>query len=344
MCVHPERPIIDDRPRHPRFRGIDVRTHSSCAWTARPPPAWITVIGAASGQGNGTVTIIFAANRTGQPRTGLVTIGNASGSATFPFAQAGAALGSLTGTVMNTLNNQPVADTSVRIDGGGSDVRTDSSGRYFTSLPAGELRRRNREEWLVPFSCPPSHDYCRADNHLRPRRDAGSGLLLNHVESEPGVRESQRSRLRRRRPILLEFDGQDPRGLHSMRDNPDGSREHVAGALLQPDGTLDSAATQTRTGAEFAEQFGVNPIPGCGESIPPPAGDSFHTRAAAPIDYVISGVDAIWPALFVHVAAAGAESLRLHRHADKCPQRTRRGDVRATRARRTRRSNTIRRR
>jgi hypothetical protein len=57
-----------------------------------------------------------------------------------------------------------------------------------------------------------------------------------------------------------------------------------------PDGTLDSAATQTRTGAEFAEQFGAN-LPACGEVSRLRQVTLSHARGGA-IDYVISGVDA----------------------------------------------------
>jgi hypothetical protein len=46
----------------------------TCAWTATANDAWLTISGAASGTGNGTVAFTAAAN-TGPDRTGTLTIG-----------------------------------------------------------------------------------------------------------------------------------------------------------------------------------------------------------------------------------------------------------------------------
>lgn len=55
---------------------------SSCAWTAAAQNDWITLTGATSGTGNGTVAYSLAANTSGADRTGSITIGT-SGVAIF---------------------------------------------------------------------------------------------------------------------------------------------------------------------------------------------------------------------------------------------------------------------
>jgi hypothetical protein len=52
---------------------ILVMSGASCNWTAASGVPWTTVTGGASGTGNGTVSLAFAAN-TGGPRTGTLTI------------------------------------------------------------------------------------------------------------------------------------------------------------------------------------------------------------------------------------------------------------------------------
>jgi hypothetical protein len=65
---------------------VNVTAASSCSWTATPSDAFITIVGANSGTGNGTVTLAVAANGGAGSRTGAVTIGGQ----TFSAIQAGA--------------------------------------------------------------------------------------------------------------------------------------------------------------------------------------------------------------------------------------------------------------
>jgi glucose/arabinose dehydrogenase len=62
---------------------VAVTTATGCSWTAVSNASWITIVGAASGSGNATVTYSVAAY-TGKPkkRTGTVTIGGRSFSVT----------------------------------------------------------------------------------------------------------------------------------------------------------------------------------------------------------------------------------------------------------------------
>jgi hypothetical protein len=52
---------------------IAVTTGATCTWTAVSNASWITVIGGASGTGNGTVTFSIARND-GKDRKGTLTI------------------------------------------------------------------------------------------------------------------------------------------------------------------------------------------------------------------------------------------------------------------------------
>lgn len=52
---------------------ITVTTSAGCTWTARTTDSWITVLGGATGTGNGAVTFTVAAN-TGPARAGSITI------------------------------------------------------------------------------------------------------------------------------------------------------------------------------------------------------------------------------------------------------------------------------
>jgi hypothetical protein len=53
--------------------GIDVAAAAGCAWTATTTTPWITISSGATGNGNGRVSLTFAAN-TGAPRTGSLLV------------------------------------------------------------------------------------------------------------------------------------------------------------------------------------------------------------------------------------------------------------------------------
>jgi hypothetical protein len=235
------------------------------------------------------VWIRFALNTTGQPRTGVVTIGNASGNASQTFREA-AELGSLTGTVTNIVNNQPAANVPMLIGGpGGLSVLSDSSGRYFVTLPAGS------------HSVFISGGYSNADDRRPVTVTAGQTTTLDVAVT----------------PLKVSFHASWNPSPVSVNPNDPGcgaggrycwsstvtiweggygwhpTNAHVNTWLVRfynPDGTLDSGATQTRTGAEFAEQFGVNPIPANAKFSSPRQVTLSHPRGGA-IEYVISGVD-----------------------------------------------------
>jgi hypothetical protein len=65
---------------------ITVTASAGCPWTAvSNNPEWLTITGAASGSGSGTVQFAVAANATGAGRSGTITIGGQ----TFTVTQAG---------------------------------------------------------------------------------------------------------------------------------------------------------------------------------------------------------------------------------------------------------------
>jgi len=111
-----------------------------CPWTATVSAnaPWITIAGGGSGSGNGTVSLNFAANPTAQQRTGTVTVGTA----TVTFTQAPTTLGNLTGTVVNSVNGQPVADATVTLtpapQGPAVTTTTNAAGVYtFSNVQQG---------------------------------------------------------------------------------------------------------------------------------------------------------------------------------------------------------------
>jgi sugar lactone lactonase YvrE len=56
---------------------LNLQTDAPCSWTISNLPDWITISGAASGAGPGTVTVVVNAN-TGPPRTETISIGGVS--------------------------------------------------------------------------------------------------------------------------------------------------------------------------------------------------------------------------------------------------------------------------
>ena len=64
---------------------ISVLTFTNCSWTAVTTNSWITIAGAASNLGNGSVGYFLAANTNASPRNGYIDIG----SETFRVTQAG---------------------------------------------------------------------------------------------------------------------------------------------------------------------------------------------------------------------------------------------------------------
>ena len=54
---------------------VNVTTQAGCGWSAKSNAPWITITGGASGNGNGTVSYLVAAN-TGSERTGTITVSN----------------------------------------------------------------------------------------------------------------------------------------------------------------------------------------------------------------------------------------------------------------------------
>jgi hypothetical protein len=136
---------------------VGVATNELCAWTASVSATapWITIASGASGTGNGTVTLSFAANTTAQARPGTVTVGTSS----VTFTQAATNLGSLTGVVTNTINLQPVEGASVTLLPVGAEVgpstTTNAAGSYtVANVPAGNYNAVVAKQGFVTASNP----------------------------------------------------------------------------------------------------------------------------------------------------------------------------------------------
>jgi hypothetical protein len=121
-------------------------TSQLCPWGATlsaATPSWITITSGASGTGNGTIGLSFAANPTAESRTQSVFVGPVKQVSTVTFTQAGSTLGTLTGTVINSVNAQPVAAATVTVTPVGGQTpltaTTNGAGVYtFSNLQQGQ--------------------------------------------------------------------------------------------------------------------------------------------------------------------------------------------------------------
>jgi hypothetical protein len=111
---------------------VAVATTEVCSWTAASnAPSMITLTGATSGTGNGTVPFAVARN-TGAARGGTMTIAGQ----TVSITQAVATVGTLSGTITNSLNGGPVSGASVVV--GNLTATTATNGTYsLSSVPLG---------------------------------------------------------------------------------------------------------------------------------------------------------------------------------------------------------------
>ncbi|HXP87708.1 MAG TPA: IPT/TIG domain-containing protein [Bryobacteraceae bacterium] len=84
--------------------GIGIQTASSCSWAVSGLPAWITVSGASSGAGPGTVTLVVASNASGATLNATISIASVS----FPVTQTSSQT-----TAYTCTNSTPPVITSV---------------------------------------------------------------------------------------------------------------------------------------------------------------------------------------------------------------------------------------
>jgi BACON domain-containing protein/all-beta uncharacterized protein len=74
-CTYALTPASQSVPAAGGTTSFTVTAPAGCAWTATPTAAWITVAAGPSGSGNGTVTIMVAANSATNTRSGGVNVG-----------------------------------------------------------------------------------------------------------------------------------------------------------------------------------------------------------------------------------------------------------------------------
>jgi hypothetical protein len=136
-----------------------VANAAVCPWTATVSPAapWITITSGGAGTGNGTVNLNFAANPTAQPRVGTVTVGTA----TATFTQAPTTLGSITGTITNSVNGQAVAAATITLtpvaQGPPLTTTTNTAGVYtFSNVQQGAYNVLIQKAGFDDFRSPTS--------------------------------------------------------------------------------------------------------------------------------------------------------------------------------------------
>ncbi len=74
VCAYSLSPTSQTFPPSGGIGGVGVFTAAECAWTAASTVPWITLISAASGSGNGSVSYTVGANPLSTQRTGTITI------------------------------------------------------------------------------------------------------------------------------------------------------------------------------------------------------------------------------------------------------------------------------
>ena len=108
-----------------------VSTTAGCSWTAVSNAPWITLTGAVSGTGNGTVPFAVGRN-TDAARGGTMTIAGQ----TVNITQAQATAGTLSGTITNSFNGAPVSGATVTV--GNLTATTVTNGTYtLSNVPLG---------------------------------------------------------------------------------------------------------------------------------------------------------------------------------------------------------------
>ena len=144
-CVFTLTPSTTSVPAAGGRASIGVATHPLCVWGTRlgfADPPWITITDPGAGEGTGTVALSFAANTTALARTQSVFFGPVKTPSSVMFTQAGTTLGSLTGTVTNSVNGQPVPGATLTLtpvpQGAPLTATTSTTGAYtFTGVAAG---------------------------------------------------------------------------------------------------------------------------------------------------------------------------------------------------------------
>src|SRR6185369_17108907 len=85
-CVYAILPVSESVAAGGGTGSVAITTVAGCAWTATADVPWLTLSGATSGSGGGTVAYAASANTATMPRTGTLTIAGK----TFTVTQAAA--------------------------------------------------------------------------------------------------------------------------------------------------------------------------------------------------------------------------------------------------------------
>lgn len=133
-CSFSINPTSANAPSSGNTGSVAVTAGTGCGWTATTNDNWISISGAATGTGNGTLNYSVTANN-GGARTGTLTIGGQ----TFTITQAGTASYSIAGSVSYGItagqqNPVMVPEVVITMTASGTPVAsdtTDSAGAYL---------------------------------------------------------------------------------------------------------------------------------------------------------------------------------------------------------------------
>jgi hypothetical protein len=120
-CVYAINPTSQAAPALGGSFTVQVSAQAWCTWTATSNVPWITVTGGSSGTGNGTVTVLVAANVAAVPRNGTVTIAGQ----TYTVTQAGAVASLLEPSpLQHTATSRPNPDLAAALTAGSAPVKS----------------------------------------------------------------------------------------------------------------------------------------------------------------------------------------------------------------------------
>ena len=133
---------------------VAMHTAAHCAWRAESDASWLRITSGASGSGEGTIRYEVDANAATQ-RVGRIS---ATGGERLTVTQLGI-VGSLTGTVTNSINGQPVAAATVILtpvpQGAPLNTTTNAAGVYtFANVQQGAYNVLIRKAGFNDFRSP----------------------------------------------------------------------------------------------------------------------------------------------------------------------------------------------
>jgi len=196
--------------------------------------------------------------------------------------------GSLTGLITNSINGQPVQGATVVLQTGTTARMTtpsDAAGRYtFPSVSQGS--------YTVEVTQPGFDGVRRVVTITAGQATIFDAALVPRPVTLDITWSPNPTSVDPQQPTCDTSENYCWRSTVTVRETS-GNAATITSWLVRfyfPDGSPDTEATQTRTGADFAAQFGANPIPGFATISSARLVTQSDSRGGA-IDYVFSGTD-----------------------------------------------------